>query len=116
MHRSLIFGAVLALATPAVAQDMQEPPSEPPASQPSEPPASEPPGPSTGTHSSPFGAHDTDHNGSLSRAEFTAMARARASGTPPSDADIAAAFQRADADGNGEITSAEASAMQQSPR
>lgn len=114
MYRPVLFASILALAAPAMAQDTQQPPSDPPASQPSEPPAAEP---GTGSsHSSPFGAHDTDHNGSLSRAEFSAMARSRASGTPPSDADVAAAFQRADADGNGEISSAEAGAQQGNPR
>lgn len=110
MQRYVILASALALAAPAMAQDTQPPPSDPPAS---EPPAAEP---GAGQHSSPFGAHDTDHNGSLSRAEFTAMARARSSGTPPSDADIAAAFQRADADGNGEISAAEAGAQRGNPR
>lgn len=113
MHRHVLFASALVLAAPIAAQD-QQPPSGAPSSQ-SQPPAAEP---STGTASqgSPFGAHDADHNGSLSRAEFTAMVRAQAQGAPPSEADIAAGFQRADADGNGEISAAEASARQGSPR
>jgi hypothetical protein len=114
MYRPVLFASALALAAPLAAQDMQQPPSEP-APGPSQPPTSEP-APGTGGHSSPFGAHDADHNGSLSRAEFTAMVRARSQGAPASEADIAAAFQRADTNGDGEISGAEAGARQSSPQ
>lgn len=121
MHRMILLASAFALAAPAVAQDMQSPPSssgsETPPSSPSQPPASHPStGAGAGGHSSPFGAHDTDHNGSLSRAEFTAMVRARAQGSPASEEDIAAAFQRADTDGNGEISGTEAGARQSTPQ
>ncbi|MDQ8755625.1 EF-hand domain-containing protein [Sphingosinicella sp. LHD-64] len=114
MYRPVLFASALLLAAPLLAQDTQPPPSEPTPSQ-SQPPASEP-STGAGSHSSPFGVHDTDHNGSLSRAEFTAMVRARAQGAQASEADIAAAFQRADTDGNGEISGAEAGARQASPQ
>jgi opacity protein-like surface antigen len=116
MHRMILLASALALAAPVAAQDMQSPPGSgtPPPSSQSQPPASSPPG--SGGHSSPFGAHDTDHNGSLSRAEFTAMVRARSQGAPASEEDIAAAFQRADTDGNGEISGTEAGARQSTPQ
>lgn len=118
MYRPLLLASALALAAPVAAQDMQSPPGSgtPPPSSQSQPPASSSPSPGSGGHSSPFGAHDTDHNGSLSRAEFTAMVRARSQGSPASEADIAAAFQRADTDGNGEISGAEAGARQSTPQ
>lgn len=114
MYRPVLFASALVLAAPLAAQDMQQSRSEPAPSQ-SQPPASTP---STGSggHSSPFGAHDSDHNGSLSRAEFTTMVRASSQGAPASEADIAAAFQRADSDGNGEISGAEAGARQANPQ
>lgn len=114
MKRYLIIGGIFALAAPAMAQNMQSEPSPPPSSPPAT--QSESPAPSTGSHSSPFGPSDADHNGSLNQAEFNAMVRARAGSSAPSDADLTAAFQRADADRNGEVTAAEAQAMQRTPQ
>lgn len=114
MYRPVLLASALALAAPLAAQDMQQPPSEP-APSPSQPPTSEP-ATGTGSHSSPFGAHDADHNGSLSRAEFTAMVRARSQGAPASEADIGAAFQRADTNGDGQISGEEAGARQSTPQ
>lgn len=114
MNRFLIVGTLFALAAPAMAQNMQSEPSPPPSSPPAT--QSEPSAPPSTGHSSPFGAHDADHNGTLSQAEFTTMARASTQGAPPSDADLSAAFQRADTDRNGQITAAEANAMRQTPQ
>ena len=99
MYRSVFLLAALAVAAPAVAQNTTTPPSEPPAGE-------------SAAGGSPFGAHDADRNGSLSRTEFTAMMRARNPASPPAEADINAAFQRIDADSNGEISVAEARAAQ----
>lgn len=100
MHRPAFVAAVLAIAAPAFAQNTATPPAaaeQPSAGQPS-------------AGGSPFGAHDADRNGSLSRAEFTAMMQARS--PAPGEADISAAFQRIDADRNGEISVEEARAAQ----
>lgn len=100
MHRTMFFATILVLAAPAAAGTMQ---------QPTEPPADQTQAPPTGGD---FASFDTDKNGSLNQAEFSAWASAKGASAEAA----ASTFTQADADGNGEISASELAAVSTSPQ
>lgn len=113
MHRNIFFATILTLAAPVAAADIQQPPTDPPADQTETPPAETSPATEGGDG---FAAHDTDQNGSLNQAEFSAWARTQTWDSPPSDQDLSAVFTQADADGNGEVSASELAALKSNPQ
>lgn len=116
MLRHALFAGVFALAAPAAAQNMQEPSASPPPAAAPQPTAAD-----VGRLvQAEFPARDSDRNGSLNQAEFSAwlgelLARAPGQASPPSAADLeartAAAFTRADSDRNRAISPDEMTAL-----
>lgn len=108
MHRTMFFAAIMALAAPAAAATMQQP-AEPPTDQTEAPPAAETEAPPAGGD---FASFDTDQNGSLNQAEFSAWASAQGASAEAASA----VFTQADSDGNGEISASELATVTSKPQ
>ncbi|MGQ0659961.1 hypothetical protein [Sphingosinicella sp.] len=119
MRLVALFAGLMLSAVPAAAQNMQEPASTPPAGE--QAPAAEQPRAASPAETAQlvqteFAARDRNGDGSLNQAEFSAwvgelMARRPGQASPPSEAQLTAAFARADADRNQAVSQAEMTAL-----